>query len=113
METAVALHRSFFPKIRLTLILNWQVFWLTSLFAAFPSNKEQWQRLQKVIQRFTAAGTAPVLHRIPFSDDLRKKEVRQPGRDKSRKYFLGVRQNSIHSFLLTPDALRLPRPSTL
>jgi hypothetical protein len=37
METAVALHRSFFPKIRLTLILNWQVFWLTSLFAAFPS----------------------------------------------------------------------------
>lgn len=36
METAVAFHRSFFPKIRLKLILNWQVFWLTSLFAAFP-----------------------------------------------------------------------------
>jgi hypothetical protein len=42
-------HRSFFPKIRLLLIVNWQVFWLTSPFAAFPSRKEQWQRLQKVI----------------------------------------------------------------
>jgi len=39
METTVAFHRSFFPKIRLTLILNWQVFWLTSLFAAFPSRR--------------------------------------------------------------------------
>lgn len=36
-EQLVSFHRSFFPKIRLTLTLNWQVFWLTSLFAAFPS----------------------------------------------------------------------------
>jgi hypothetical protein len=36
METAVTFQRSFFPKIRLKISLNWQVFWLTLLFAAFP-----------------------------------------------------------------------------
>ena len=116
MEIAVAFHRSFFPKIRLKFSLNWQVFWLTSLFAAFPSLfkvkkprrtpsfhqvsrrlfidilkpsclyfvafvvnftslQSQWQSLQKVIQRLTAAGTAPVSHRIPFSDDLRNRKL--------------------------------------
>jgi hypothetical protein len=56
METAVAFHRSFFPKIRLKFGLNWQVFWLTSLFAAFPSLAEQWQRLQKVFQEAYSCG---------------------------------------------------------
>lgn len=35
-EQLGSFHRSFFPKIRLAWTLNWQVFWLTSLFAAFP-----------------------------------------------------------------------------
>jgi len=36
-EIIVTFHRSFFPKIRIKISLNWQVFWLASLFAAFPS----------------------------------------------------------------------------
>jgi hypothetical protein len=41
-------------------------------FCGLPAELEarQWQRLQKVLKRFTAAGTAPVLHRIPFSDEI-------------------------------------------
>jgi hypothetical protein len=80
-----AFHRSFFPKIRLLLILNWQVFWLASLFAAFPSPKGTVAEVAKSLQRHTAAGTAPVLHRIPFSDKFSIKKTHQPICSKSKK----------------------------
>jgi len=46
----------------------WQVFWLTLLSDAFPSVVDaQWRGFRKRIKRLTAAGTAPVFHRIPCS----------------------------------------------
>jgi hypothetical protein len=72
-------------------ILNWQVFWLTSSLNSLPVLPEarQWQDVvQSVVPslpfgevacligrqggaiRLTAAGTAPVSHRIPFSDEF-------------------------------------------
>jgi len=53
--------------------LKWQVFWLA--FFLWPSRRgepKQWQGLQKVLQRLTAAGTAPVSHRIPYYSNQQK-----------------------------------------
>jgi hypothetical protein len=65
-ENGSCLSPIFFPEDSNKNKLNWQVFWLT--FFLKPSHlsiDKQWQRLQKAFYRLTAAGTAPVLHRIP------------------------------------------------
>jgi hypothetical protein len=62
--------------------VNWQVFWLASLFAAFPSRIGTVAEVAKALQRLTAAGTAPVSHRIPFSDEVL---AHQPRHGKSIK----------------------------
>jgi hypothetical protein len=62
-------HRSFFPKIRLKKIeLAGLLAHLT--FCGLPVPCGTVAELAKAFRRFTAAGTAPVLHRIPFSDSL-------------------------------------------
>jgi hypothetical protein len=48
-------------------------------------NRNSGGECKKFSSRLTAAGTAPVSHRIPFSDLLPEKEARQPGRRKSRE----------------------------
>ncbi len=59
----------FSRRFDLILILNWQVFWLTSFFAAFPSRRIETVAgiAKSSLPRFTAAGTAPGSHGIPSS----------------------------------------------
>ena len=77
---------AFIPKAMINL-WKWQVFWLACFLK--PSHLVLVETVafvvQKVFFRLTAAGTAPVLHRIPFSDKFSIKKTHQPIRSKSRK----------------------------
>jgi hypothetical protein len=58
---------SFFPEAIVDTDLNWQVFWLAFfLRPSHPDQSGQWQEYSESLKRLTAAGTAPVLHRIPY-----------------------------------------------
>ncbi len=88
METAVALSPIFFPEDSTYIDFELAGLLAHLAFCGLPvtTNRNSGREYKKFLQRLTAAGTAPVFHRIPYSDSLPKQEAHQPNRCKSRKY---------------------------
>jgi len=68
-------HQLLFPKARMLKIIPGRSS-DSLLFGAFPfRSTKQWRKYQKSIWRFTAAGTVPEFHRIPFSSVAQKMQT--------------------------------------
>ena len=72
METAVALSPIFFPEDSTYIDFELAGLLAHLAFCGLPAatDRNSGRDYKKFLQRLTAAGTAPVFHRIPYSDSL-------------------------------------------